>query len=166
MAKRITFPKVSGTSTWRNAETGIVIRKSEQDNGDGTYYTVEVAGRDTAEVIMVWSAPKLAEAREWAVGAVVVLRAMIASRYSDAITENAERAADVEARAICASMQWRAWLDRHGLRAAPRATRAAALERDHAEALAEDAAIRNFTLSMIGANGIVGFSDLRDAPPS
>ena len=37
---------------------------------------------------------------------------------------------------VARAVQWRAWLDRHGLRAAPRATRAAAIEADHAEAMA------------------------------
>lgn len=83
-SSKITFPVV-GKSVRRNAETGVEIVKSEPDNGDGVYYTVRL-GDDA------WSAPTLAEAREYAIECAEAIRRELLGAWSDAVTENAQRA--------------------------------------------------------------------------
>ncbi len=84
MKAKITFP-VTRPNVRINTETGIAICKSEPDNGDGTYYTVEVPARVGGNVE---SFPTLAEAREAAIEQVELIRVEISGAHDEAIREN------------------------------------------------------------------------------
>jgi hypothetical protein len=80
MAKRITFPKVSGTNTWRNAETGIVI---ERNFANGLY---EIFYTGTNDAVGYWGSERsLKEARELATERVETVREQVAEAYADAL---------------------------------------------------------------------------------
>lgn len=101
MTAKITFPKVPNTNTWRNAETGVEIRKSEPDNGDGTYYMVFIPMFAEKEIIYVAAERTLREARELATEHVETVRVQFAAAWDGAIEADAER----EVQAITGSIK-------------------------------------------------------------
>lgn len=81
-SKAPTFRIIKGTRDRLNIETGVVIRKSEPDNGDGTYYYVLAPTRDGFDIIT--TERTLAAAREQAIERVELMRGVIAEAYDAA----------------------------------------------------------------------------------
>lgn len=92
MTTKTTFPLIGtehGETIRRNAETGVEIRGTRMDNGKSEY-TVYAPGRDKMRLINYYET--LAGAREEASDRAQEIRDLRDAAYSDAITENAERA--------------------------------------------------------------------------
>jgi len=92
-AKPITFPVVGkqhGATIRRNAETGVEIRSTKLDRG-GMEHSVYVPDREHGYRLWDYFG-ELANARDEATACAETTRAAITEAYSEAITENAERA--------------------------------------------------------------------------